>query len=293
MIAYRYNNVRIRRDINLSVFNWNKETMSPNQYKLADYIQKNIDLVLLSTEQEISDSLNMSIASVSRFWRSVGYKNFKEFKLKMRNQFEVSPAGKMKNMIDSIEEKELQKQTLQTNINHLEKTLVHFSTEDFEHAVQAISSSPKIHLYCPGPSKGLGELMHYRMSRFGLSIDLLQKNGSELLEDILHIDKEDLIVIFGFIRLLPEAKVLLEHAKMVGYKTLLITDQLVADFTNLADHVLFASRGEMWEFHSMIAPTYIVENLIIATGMKNKEKSLRKLEELSELRIRYADELPR
>ena len=142
MIAYRYNNVRIRRDINLSVFNWNKETMSPNQYKLADYIQKNIDLVLLSTEQEISDSLNMSIASVSRFWRSVGYKNFKEFKLKMRNQFEVSPAGKMKNMIDSIEEKELQKQTLQTNINHLEKTLVHFSTEDFEHAVQAISSSP-------------------------------------------------------------------------------------------------------------------------------------------------------
>lgn len=277
----------------MSIFNWNKETMSPNQYKLADYIQKNIDLVLLSTEQEISDSLNMSIASVSRFWRNVGYKNFKEFKRQMRNQLEVSPAGKLKNMIDNVEEQELQRQTLKTSINHLEKTLEHFSTKEFEYAVQALTSSPKIYLYSPGPSKGLGELMHYRMSRFGLSIELLQKHGSELLEDLLHIKKGDLIVIFGFIRLLPEAKVLLAHAKSNGYQTLLITDQLVAEFTDLADHVLFASRGEMWEFHSMIAPTYIVENLIIATGMKNKEKSLRKLEELSELRVRYSDELPR
>ena len=274
-------------------FNWKKETMSPNQYKIADYIQKNTQLVLLSTEQEISDALDLSIASVSRFWRSVGYKNFKEFKFKMKNQLEATPAGKMKNIINRMEGQELQQQTLTISMNHLEKTLQHFSSSEFEHAVHALTSANRIYLYSPGPSKGLGELMHYRMSRFGLSIAHLNKNGSEIFEDLIHIGQDDLVVIFGFIRLLPEAKVILEHSKTIGYKTLLITDQLVSNFTDLADIVLFVSRGELWEFHSMIAPTYMIENLIIATGMKNKAESLKNLEELSQLRQRFANELPR
>jgi DNA-binding MurR/RpiR family transcriptional regulator len=274
-------------------FNWNKETMSPNQYKIADYIQKNTQLVLLSTEQEISDALDLSIASVSRFWRSAGYKNFKEFKFKMKNQLEATPAGKMKNIINRMEGQELQKQTLTISMNHLEKTLQHFSPSEFEHAVHALTSANRIYLYSPGPSKGLGELMHYRMSRFGLSIAHLDRNGSEIFEDLIHLGQDDLVVIFGFIRLLPEAKVILEYSKTIGYKTLLITDQLVSDFTDLADIVLFVSRGELWEFHSMIAPTYMIENLIIATGMKNKAESLKNLEELSQLRQRFASELPR
>ncbi len=273
--------------------NWNKEALSPNQIKIADYIQKNIEFILLSTEQEISNKLGMSIASVSRFWRSVGYKNFKEFKLKVKEQLESSPAGKMQNIMKQVEGGELQHHTLSISVSHLEKTLQHFSAKNFDEAIQTLLTSQQIFLYCPGPSKGLGELMCYRMARYGLSIKIIENNGSEIFEDLLHISKDDVIVIFGFIRLLPEAKVLLQHSKTVGYKTILLTDQLISDFTDLADCVLFASRGELQEFHSMVAPTYMVENLIIATGMGNKERSLKKLEELSHLRKQYANELPR
>ncbi|MNH98607.1 putative HTH-type transcriptional regulator YbbH [compost metagenome] len=275
---------------------WNTETLSPAQYKIADYIQKNLQTVLFSTEQEIGDALGLSIASVSRFWRSVGFKNIKDFKAHVREQLEVTavtPAGKMKSIMDKADDNALPGQLLDVSIRNLEETVQHYSSEDVETSVSALLSANIIYLYGPGPSAGLVELMHYRLRRFGLSIRRLDRGGSELFEDLLHISKEDLVVIFGFVRLLPEAKVIVQHAKEQGYRTLLITDRLISDFSDQTDIALFASRGETWEFHSMIAPTFLIENLIIAVGKRNQEAHLHKLDELNKLRKKYGSELPR
>lgn len=267
--------------------------MSPSQHKIADYIQKNTQQVLLSTEQEISDAVKVSNASVSRFWRTVGYKNLKDFKRMVGSELKVSPSGKMKNVMSKVDGQELQYHTLKNSVDHLYKTIEQFSHVSFREAVDLFIHARKIHIYSPGPSLGLAELLDYRMSRYGMDLHLIDKVGSELFEDLMHFTKEDVVVIFGFIRLLPEANVILKHAKHVGYKTIIITDQLVSEFSTQADVVLFASRGELQEFHSMIAPTFIIENLIIAIGMRNKDKNLDKLDQLSQLRKRYSAELPR
>ncbi|GAA0134756.1 MurR/RpiR family transcriptional regulator [Paenibacillus sp. YSY-4.3] len=272
---------------------WNLETLSPGQYKIADYIQKNMQTVLFLTEQEIADNLGLSIASVSRFWRSVGFKNIKDFKNQLREHLEVTPAAKMKNIMDRANAASFPGQFLASSIEHLEGTLQHYSQEAFDAAVDALVTARRVYLYAPGPSSGLAQLMHYRLSRFGLSIHHLDRGGSELFEDLLHITGEDVVVLFGFVRLLPEAKVIADHAKQCGYRTVLITDRLVSDFSGQSDVTLYASRGEIWEFHSMIAPTFLVENLIVATGMKNQEQHLRKLEQLNHLRKKYDHELPR
>lgn len=91
----------------------------------------------------------------------------------------------------------------------------------------------------------------------------------------------------------PETRVILDHIKSIGGKSIVITDRLISDFNTNADIVLYASRGELWEFHSMVAPTFIVENLIIEVGIRQKEKSISKLEKLNELRSKYKSILPR
>ncbi|SDY26097.1 DNA-binding transcriptional regulator, MurR/RpiR family, contains HTH and SIS domains [Evansella caseinilytica] len=275
-------------------FHWNTRKMSRNQLKIADYINKNLQQVLLSTEQEIAAAVEVSIASVSRFWRVAGYDNFKDFKHRIRAKLEVSPAQKMKNIMHKPEGEEIfQYPTLEVVIHHLHQTLTHGYRSNFLQAVKLLHRADRIYLFAPGPSAGLAALMQYRIARFGYDISLLEKGGSELLEDVLHMKKTDVVLLFGFIRLLPEAKVILNRGKKVGYRTILVTDQLVSDFTHQANVTLFASRGELSEFHSMVAPTFLVENLIVALGMENREANLLRLEELSDLRKQYAAELPR
>lgn len=43
----------------------------------------------------------------------------------------------------------------------------------------------------------------------------------------------------------------------------------------------------------MVGPTYIIENLILGVGLLSKERSLRKLDKLQQLRARYGSKLPR
>ncbi|CAM3730702.1 MurR/RpiR family transcriptional regulator [Marinicrinis lubricantis] len=271
------------------------ENLSPNQRKIADYIEKNGQRILLMTEQEIADEVKLSIASVSRFWKAAGYRNLKDFKQRMKDRLEVTPAKKLSRTLDHIEGAgfEPQQQLLQISVQHIEETMKHFDHNQFQQAVQTISAGRRIYLYGPGPSKGLAELMHFRMSRFGLDMRYMPASGHDIYETLLHVTQEDVIVLFGFIRMLPEARVIYDYAAKTGCKTILITDRLVSDFTGKDGVSLYASRGEVWEFHSMIAPLFIVENLIIGVGMKNKEQSLSMLEELSMLRKTYEGIIPR
>ncbi|GKV55059.1 RpiR family transcriptional regulator [Sporosarcina sp. NCCP-2222] len=272
---------------------WNVENMTPHQKTIADFVQKHMRDLLYLTETEIAQQLSLSNATVSRFWKSIGFENFKLFKEYVKDRLEISPANKLESILNQVSAGSIQSEMLQVSQHNLEETLVHFSTEDFQQAVDALSCAKTIYIYSPGPSEGLAHLLKFRLSRFGNVIHLLAKSGHELLESLVHMTEHDTLLIFGFVHLHPETRVLLDHAKTISCTSIVLTDRLVSDFNTEADIVLYASRGELWEFHSMVAPTFLVENIIIGVGMKQKETTLQKLETLNRLRKMYKNDLPR
>ena len=66
--------------------NWNIEDLTPHQKVIADYVQKNIKAMLYMTETEIAAQLQLSNATVSRFWKSIGFENFKDFKNNLKER---------------------------------------------------------------------------------------------------------------------------------------------------------------------------------------------------------------
>lgn len=276
------------------VFNWEIEDMTPSQQKLAEYVERNLQNILLLTEQEIADTLDMSVASVSRFWRAVGYKNIKDFKQHTTQKMVPTPAGKIETLLAQTEKNGSVLNSFQTVINHLELTLEHFSEDDLTEAALLTRQAKKIYIYAQGSSVGLQDLLYFRLARYGLNIQKMENSGSELLEDLIHVATDDLVIIFFFGRKsLPEEEAIFKEAKDKGFKILVITDQLVAPIATQANVTLFGSRGEPWEFHSMVAPTLILEMLIISVGSHSKDESLDKLKDLQALRKKYAKLLPR
>ncbi len=271
---------------------WDRYGLTDSQWKIANYVQKHLQQVLLSTEKEIAQEIGVSIATVSRFWQAIGYKNLKEFKKEMKDKWEVSPAGKMKNVSKQSPNKSMYV-TIEKSLGLLQETLEHLDENQFLQAIDLLHKAKSIHVLALGPSKGLGELLTYRIARFGKHIQTFQKQGHELFEEMIHLTEKDVLIIFAFGRLLPEAKVLLSYQRQKHYHSILITDQLVADFSSLSTITLYASRGEANEFHSMIAPTLLIENLILKLGMKEEEKNIERLETLSRLRKQFSEELPR
>ena len=267
--------------------------LTPNEKTIADYISKSGVTILTYTEDEIAKELQISNATVSRFWRKIGFKNFKDFKNNYKENMGVSPANKLEHIMEQVDSTTIHAQMMTTSMKHLEITLAQYDEKGFQKAVNSLTEARTIYIYCPGPSEGLGGLLNFRLSRFGLSIKILPKSGHEIFESLLHFSAEDVLFMFGFVKLHPESRVLLEHAKKLGMTSIVMTDCLVSDFNAYTDYLLFASRGELWEFHSMIAPTFLVENIIIAIGKETSERSMRKLEMLDTIRKEYKDLLPR
>ena len=145
----------------------------------------------------------------------------KECKAVIASQLKPSPAQKVTKLINTVNKQAFPYPTLNSSIHHLYKTIEQFQEDTFKKAVHAMYSAKKIYIYCPGPSLGLRELMKYRMSRYELPFSILQKGGSELLEDFIHFCKEDVIILFAFIRLLPEAQALMDYHKQIGFKIII------------------------------------------------------------------------
>ncbi|WP_282940147.1 MurR/RpiR family transcriptional regulator [Paenibacillus sp. RC67] len=274
-------------------FEWNLAELSSNQKKIADFIEKNSARMPLLTEQDIATELQISIASVSRFWKAVGYKNLKDFKLALMEERDVSPANKMRNMLNKVEADDLPGNMMELGVQYLNETAAELSREHFQLAVEAINAARHLYVYAPGPSEGLGSLLRFRLMRFGYAIQSLPKSGRELYEYLPLLQQGDVVIIFGFVNMNQEIKVLLERAKSIGCTSILITDVLVSDMLANADLSLYAFRGQMWEFHSMVAPTALVESLIVAVGMNNKEATLKNLEQFNALRKQYSAYLPK
>jgi len=270
-----------------------KEQLSPGHQKIADFIERHPEDMLFMTEQEIADRLGTSIATVSRFWRAVGYDNAKAFKIRLRTSEDTTPALKLNKTISRMDTDSLPVQLLEASVAHLQETLSHMKSGDLEQAAVLFSEARRVYVYAPGPSAGLAELLSFRLSRFGMTVVRLAGGGHELLETLMHMQKEDVVLLLCFTRLLPEAEVILDYASNTGSQAVLVTDREDLLYGLGASISFYVSRGELGEFHSMVTPLLLMEQMVLAVGLKQKEQALAQLERLGELRSRYADRLPR
>lgn len=270
-----------------------KSAFSPSQLKIADFIERYPEEMLFMTEQEIADRLGTSIATVSRFWRVVGYDNAKAFKLKLRESSDKTPAVKLEKTISGMDASSLPAVMLEQAKHHLQETIERIHPGELEEAAGLMASARRVYIYAPGPSLSLGELLSYRLTRFGMSVRIMAGSGHELLESLAHLQSEDVVLIFSFTRMLPETEVILDCVSRTHSAAIMITDRVDFCYGTPARISFFVSRGDMGEFHSMVTPLLLIEQLILSIGMLNKEKVLSKLDYLGDLRKRYADKLPR
>ena len=266
-------------------------TLSQTQLKIGRWILHNESNVMIATEKDIAQAVGVSVASVSRFWKTVGYENLKEYKHKLKEKRDITPAKKILKTVIDLEYTDVQSHHLNRSIHHLQTTLNHFQREQFEEAINTIRQAKCLFIYAPGPSLSLGELLSYRLRRYGIEVKLIRWMGSEILEELVHIDSKSAVLLFSFSRLLKEAEVLLKHAKDTSCKTIVISDQFMLDAPFPFDVFLYADRGEKDEFHSMIAPLFLIENLIVEIG--KVEDSMIHMELLDKLRKIYKEDLPR
>lgn len=255
------------------------------EQKILDYINTNTDAFLFSSIGQLARRLGLSDATVSRFARHVGCTDFKDLKSMVVEQAS-GPAAKMAGTLSQDGSFSpaawLERQQL-----YLQKTVEQLDQDAFDRGVKALVSARRIFLHGKNASSSLAQMLTFRLRRLGLSVSLLPSSGSELLEGLLQAGAQDLVVMFSFSKLSREGRVILDHRRTAGYQTLAFVSRTCIPQEEQADISLFAYRGEEKEYHSMSAPTALLDAVVLAVTSRLGGQGTDTLERLHQLKTTY------
>lgn len=272
---------------------FNSENLSSKDKVIMNYIMENIYTIPYSSMEDLSNKIGVSNATISRLCKKLGYINFKNFKNDVLSKLNITPASKIQNTLTHLSENNIIENMFSNMINNLQLSIENLDKNNFKKAALLILNSSKIYIYSPGPSLGLAYILKYRLNRFRIDINIIENGGSSIFESLVNITQKDVLLVFGFSKMLVETEVILDYSKERKYKTILFTDLFVSKMLDMCHISLYCCRGGNYEFHSMVSAMALVDCLIVNIAMEIGDTALRNLEDLSKLREKYSSYIKR
>ena len=262
--------------------------LTKSEIKILEFIETNYDDFLFMSIIELAEKLEISEATISRFVRKIGADDFKSLKTLVLEKSPYMAAEKMKTTLASSEDLNLDSY-LTKQIENIKKTLDHIDKNQFDQACKLIAQKNKIYVYAKHAGKALTSLIYTRLNRIGIDPWILPSGGTEFVESLSKLAKDDLLIVFSFSKISREDKIIFDYKKDVKFKVIQFTSRLYHDKDKTGDFNLFVYRGERNEYHSLTAAVALVDAMIVKVTEFKGENSLERLEKIKELKNSYKD----
>lgn len=258
-----------------------------SEEKIREFIEEHTEEFLFMSIGQLAEKLSISEATVSRFARHLGYKDFKGLKSAVgEKKAGRGPARKIAEVLlkdqgfDKSRWFEYQKECIDITDNGIEY-------EDFHCAIEKMCNAKKIYIHGKNASGAIGQLLFYRLRRMGIDVILIPSGGSEVIEGIAHADSNDLVVLFSFSKVSEEGKIILDIARKNNVFTLVFSGRKYVPADERGDINIYVYRGEKDEFHSMTAAVALIDGIIIALSERMSEQTAENLQKIHELKEHY------
>ena len=264
-----------------------QQELTKTEHRIAEFISSNTEAFLFMGITQLSEALQVSEATVSRFARHVGCSDFKELKKVVMEQAAVQgPAAKLAGTLLG-EDEEFPESWLKRQQLYLEKTMEGLDREEFRRAVEALASARRVFLHGKNASGPLASLLRFRLRRLGIQASLIPSGGSEVFEGLSQAETGDLVVMFSFSKVSSEGRAILDYRREAGYQTLAFVSRRYIPREERADLNLFVYRGEEQEYHSSAAAAAVADALVVALSRRLGAESGKKLDRLQKLKNRF------
>lgn len=258
----------------LSVLSKGGNKFSKGQRIIAKYILSNYDKAAFMTAGRLGKIVGVSESTVVRFAAELGYDGYpsmrKALQEMIRNRLtSVQRIEVAKSMID---DNDIVRSIIGSDIQNLQATLEILEQDSFNKFVDSIIEAKNIYIVGMRTSTSLSSFL-------GLYLNLLRSNvsvihdtaASEVFEQIIRIGEGDLFIAISFPRYSSHTVDAMEFAKKMGAMTAAITDGPSSPLNGIADVCLHAKSDMVSFLDSLVAPMSLINAIIIAVGIKNKE----------------------
>lgn len=274
----------------LSHINKQLPGFSKGQKRIAQYILEHYDEAAFMTAFKLGQTVGVSESTVVRFAAELGFEGYPQLQKVMQKlvRSKLTTVQRIEVTRARMTDEEVLESVMSYDIANIRQTLEELHGERFMHAVDAVVSSRKVYIFGAGSCRALANFTAYYLKLLLPDIHLVYTSSeTEILEEMIHIDEQDALIILSFPRYSSKAVTTAHFAHTRHAKVVAITDSVVSPIAEFADYLLLAHSDMAAIVDSLVAPLSIINALIVAVSLKRMDANHDSLEELEQLWDRY------
>lgn len=274
----------------LNRINKNYSKMSKGQKLLATYITDNYDKAVFLTAAKMGDVVGVSESTVVRFAMSLGYKGYPEFQNALEElvRNKLNSVQRMDVTYGRISQSEILETVLKSDADKLKTTLEKIDHSAFELAVDTILGARNIYIVGIRSCSPLASFLSFYLNLMFDNVRLLHTNSaSEIFEQMVRINEDDVIIGISFPRYSMRTLKALEFANNRSAKVITITDSIHSPMNLYSSCNLIADSDMASIVDSLVAPLSVINALIVALCMKKQKEVAKTLTTLEEIWDEY------
>ncbi len=262
--------------------------LSPCLLAVANYINDNREAVLERTAMEIAAAAGTSDATVVRAVQALGFSGLRELKQTVERWFgpTVTSSEKMRSTVSA----------LATDVN----ASMDFVLEGHRRACDALSTprnrsavaqavallgeAGQVGLFGIGASGILAEYSARLFSRIGLPAYVMNRTGFSLAEQLLRMQRGDVLIVMGQKSPHREGLTTLREAKRLGIPAILLTQAVDSRFSQEAQVVIEVPRGGgdgRMPLHGTVL--VCLEMIVLSVAAAAPQKTLKSMKRVNDL----------
>lgn len=263
--------------------------LSKGQKMIAQYIMSNYDKATFMTAAKLGEKVGVSESTVVRFASVLDFEGYPQMQQELQKMIRtrLTTVQRIEMTSDYSNEENVLKKVLKADIDNLRVTMDDIDFKIFEEAVNSIVEAKHIYIVALRSSRTLADFLAFYLNFIRGNIHVATNSISDIFEILFRVNNEDLVIGIGFPRYSSKTIEALDYAKTQGAKVLAITDNLLSPLASNADYTLIA-RSNMESFvDSLVAPLSLLNALVVAVGIKEKNKVSSSFARLEEIWERY------
>jgi DNA-binding MurR/RpiR family transcriptional regulator len=248
---------------------------STSHKSIADYLLRNQVRVTALGIEELAEDCKVSTATISRFAREIGFKNFAAMRSAVAQTLQsvLQPVEKLRNSIARRQDTSTPaSDSLAYAGANIGATAMALAAADIDTVVKKLTRAKVVYVLGFGLSSHLAGILAAHLQPFCQHVvEVAGHGGTEVAAGHLtNITARDVLVVLSFPRYTRDVIRLTNFARDHGACIVSITDAPASPLAELGDHVLYAESSHPILPSSATAAVALIEALAVSLMASNK-----------------------
>jgi len=274
----------------LTLINSKMSNLTKGQKIIGKFILDHYDKAVYLTAARLGEVVGVSESTVVRFALELGYDGYPMLRRDLSDivKVEFTPEQRMEDTIYKVTKgnKHIVKSVMEHDIEKINGTLSKIDLKVFDEVIDKMTTCNKIYLLGGRSSYSIANFFGFYLNLMIDGVILINgSNTSEIFEQLMRIEKDDILIAISFPRYSKQTIESVKYAKSRGSKTIVITDTDNSPVAIVSDYKLIAQNNMFSIVDSLVAPMSVVNAILVAISIKRKIEVVSNFNNLEKLWI--------